>query len=254
MLEKEDRDGITVLRLAHGKASAFDLELAREITRTLDEVVDSAAPAVVLTGTGSIFSAGVDLMQLIEGGAEYVKEFLPAVRLAFDRRFFFPKPVVAAVNGHAIAGGGICVLAADHRIMATGKGRIGVPELLVGVPFPPLGLEIVRFALPPTTRAGAIHRGKNYTAGDAHERGFVDEICEPDDLLPKAESRARELARLPAEAFRLTKEQLRRPVRDFLERHGPELDAAVDRSWQDPATLERVRLYVDETIHKKKQK
>ena len=83
--------------------------------------------------------------------------------------------------------------------MATGKGRIGVPELLVGVPFPSLALEIVRFALPASVIGEVIYRGKSYTAEDARNRGFVDEICEANDLLERAEVRARALAALPQE-------------------------------------------------------
>ena len=66
----------------------------------------------------------------------------------YDAVFYHPKPVVAAINGHAIAGGAVLACCADRRIMARESGRIGVTELLVGVPFPALAFEIVRFAVP----------------------------------------------------------------------------------------------------------
>ena len=80
--------------------------------------------AVVLTGQGRMFSAGVDLLRLGEGGAAYVRRFLPALHRLYDAVFFFPKPVVAAVNGHAIAGGCVLACCADRRIAA----RDGLPH------------------------------------------------------------------------------------------------------------------------------
>ena len=97
-----------------------------------------------------MFSAGVDLFRVIDGGAAYPDRFLPAMRRFFQTLLTFPKPVVAAVNGHAIAGGCIIAAACDYRIMATGNGRIGVPELSVGVPFPTLPFVIVGARVAPS--------------------------------------------------------------------------------------------------------
>jgi hypothetical protein len=117
--------------------------------RELDAAAGSDARAVVLTGAGSIFCAGVDLFRVVDEGADYVRRFLPSLADVIRKLFMLPKPVVAAANGHAIAGGCILVAACDYRLMARGGGRIGVPELLVGVPFPAIALEILRFALAP---------------------------------------------------------------------------------------------------------
>ena len=109
MIERTDHDGITTLRLAHGKASALDIELvegfARVLAEVTSEVTASDTRAVILTGTGSIFSAGVDLFRLVEGGREYADRFVPALSRMLLELFAFPKPLIVAVNGHAIAGG-----------------------------------------------------------------------------------------------------------------------------------------------------
>ena len=144
MIHRDDHDGVAVLRIEHGKANALDLELCNAIVTAFEEAGD--ARAVVLTGTGRIFSAGVDLFRVIEGGRSYIEAFVPAMCRAFERLFVHPAPVVAAANGHAIAGGCLLVAAADQRLMAEGTARIGIPELQVGVPFPPIALEIIRFA------------------------------------------------------------------------------------------------------------
>src|SRR6266852_3631054 len=122
MIERQDDDGIVTLRLAHGKASALDAELLEALEQSLDEVGRSDARAVVLTGSGSIFSAGVDLFRLLNEGAPYVGRFFPLLVSAIRRLFLFPRPVVAAANGHAIAGGCILVAACDYRLMAAGNG------------------------------------------------------------------------------------------------------------------------------------
>src|ERR1043166_5584099 len=110
MIELTHHGTVTVLRMAHGKANALDLEFCEALTAQLDECDRSpSTSALVLTGSGRMFSAGVDLLRLVDGGAPYVRVFLPAVNRLFQRLFVFSKPLVTAVNGHAIAGG--CVMA-----------------------------------------------------------------------------------------------------------------------------------------------
>src|SRR6185503_13899218 len=128
---------------------ALDVELCEEITARFETLRLAAVQAVVVTGQGRMFSAGVDLLRLGEGGAPYVRSFLPALHRLYETVFFYPKPVVAAVNGHAIAGGCVLACCADRRIAARECGRIGVTELLVGVPFPPMAFEVMRFATVP---------------------------------------------------------------------------------------------------------
>ena len=118
MIDIKTDAGIAVLTLTHGKANALDIEFCEALTARFQELRKSDAKAVVLTGQGKIFSAGVDLMRLSEGGADYVRKFLPALHKLYDAVFYHPKPVVAAINGHAIAGGCVLACCADRRIMA----------------------------------------------------------------------------------------------------------------------------------------
>ena len=103
--------------------------------------------AIVLTGTGTMFSAGVDLKRLSAGGVPDVRTFPRRCTVSTEEVFFHPKPVVAVINGHAVAGGAILACCADRRIMAHEVGRIGVTEMLVGVPFPALAFEVLRAAV-----------------------------------------------------------------------------------------------------------
>ncbi|HEX7809768.1 MAG TPA: enoyl-CoA hydratase/isomerase family protein, partial [Thermoanaerobaculia bacterium] len=150
MIDRSISDSVATLRLNYGKAAALDLELLDAVALAIAEcAADDDIRAVILTGTGSIFCAGVDLFRITNGGREYAERFLPALGRMLLELFAFPKPLIAAVNGHAIAGGCVLALAGDYRLMAQGNGRIGVPELLVGVAFPPSVIEAIRFALPP---------------------------------------------------------------------------------------------------------
>jgi len=250
MIERGTLGPARLLRLAHGKASAFDLEFLRALDAELAAADADGTPAVVLTGTGGIFSAGVDLVRLRDGGASYVREFLPALGRCFERLFFFPRPAVAAVNGHAIAGGGVLTLACDRRVMSRGKGRIGLPELKVGVPFPTLVIEIIRATLAPSVAQEIVLAGATYEPDAALERGLVDEIVAPEALLERAGAIAADLAAVPATSYRLSKERLRRPVREACQRHGPAEDAATVAAWSSAEVLDAVRAYVSRTLGK----
>ena len=175
MITTETRGRVTVVRMAHGKVNAFDPELMGSLIDRLEALEKADTAALVLTGTGGVFSAGVDLRGLTAGGPDYVKKLLPLLGGAFSKAFTFPKPVVAAVNGHAIAGGCVLACACDYRIMADGGGRIGTPELSVGVPFPSMALEILRLTVPAHRLQALIYRGLTCTPDEAVDNGLVDE-------------------------------------------------------------------------------
>jgi enoyl-CoA hydratase len=248
MIEHTSLGNCALLRLAHGKAQALDLDLVRALVTTLDEVEASPARAVVLTGSGTIFSAGVDLRQLLDRGPEYIDTFVPAMCASFERLFFFPRPVVAAVNGHAVAGGCILTCACDHRIMARGKGRIGAAELKVGVPFPMIPLEILRFAIPMPHLQTVALGADTYLPDDALRLGIVDEVVDDARLLVRAQEIAEGLGAVPADSFRRAKESLRRPVREALDRHAARVDASVMAAWRSDEVRGAVRAYVTKTL------
>src|SRR5439155_19284137 len=118
---------------------------------------------------------GVAVVRVAMDCAPSVSGFLPAVNRGFETLVSLMKPVVASVNGHAIAGGCIIACAADHRLMARDGGRIGIPELLVGVPFPVVPLEIMRFAAARHVSSLA-YTGATFSADEALKQGLVDAV------------------------------------------------------------------------------
>ena len=248
MIEREDRDGVRILRLAHGKANALDLELLRAISGEMAALGSDPVKAAVVTGTGSIFGAGVDLKRLVEGGAPYVREFLPALEAALAAAYAVPKPLVAAINGHAIAGGYILACACDRRIMADGSGRVGLPELHVGVPFPTLVLEILRGCVAPGRLQELLLVGGTLPAAPALAAGLVDEVVAPDALLESAVATASRLGQLSPSAYATTKRNLRRPALDAWRSRGGDGDAEIVRQWCEPETLAAIRTFVEKTL------
>lgn len=224
MIEIADYDGVAVLTLTNGPVNALDLELLNAVPETMVAVAE--ARAVVFTGAGRSFSAGVDLKRLVDGGAPYVEMFLPALSEALLAVFEHPKPVVAALNGHALAGGCVLAAACDVRLMS--GGSIGLVELAAGLPFPPVPLEIMRHAVGPALDAMVLGAGR-LTPAQAAEIGLVHQIVEADQLLATALRRAEGLCAAPPEVYALSKEQLHRPTSERI---------AATRSTDDPRVLD----------------
>jgi enoyl-CoA hydratase len=249
MIERTLHEGILTLRLAHGKVNALDVELVEALMREIEGVPEDVR-ALVLTGTGSVFSAGVDLFRITQEGAAYVQRFLPVLGRLVRALFTFPRPVVAAVNGHAVAGGCVIVLACDHRLMAQGNGKIGLPELLVGVPFPAVALEVVRYALPGHTMQSLILTGRNLEPKEALAAGLVDELLPPGDLLSRAQEIARQLASIPPQVYRLTKQSLHAEALARIDRAGEAHEQAVLQVWSAAETHAHIREYLRRTLGK----
>lgn len=246
MLHQDVHDGIVTLRLDHGKANALDLEHVQELGTALERFGrDATLQAAILTGTRTIFCAGVDLTRVLDGGAEYARRFVPALSRTFHLLFTCPKPVVAAVNGHAIAGGCVLAAACDYRLMAEGSATIGVPELRVGVPFPLVAIEILRFATSTAHLQELVYRGATYTTDAAYERGLVDEVVPLDQLPQRAAIVAGRLALEPVARFRITKQQLRAPTIAAIAAHEADTDAAVAAEWERPETRAAIRAYLE---------
>src|SRR3954464_7399131 len=240
MINVEKHDDVAVVRLEHGKVNALDIELLRAIRETMQGL--TSAGAVVMTGNGRAFSAGVDLRRIAEGGPSYAEEFLPALSDAFLSVFDCPRPVVAAINGHAIAGGCVIAAAADLRLMS--GGSIGLTELLVGVQFPTVPLEISRYAFASHTGRLAL-TAETFGVDDALRLGLVDEVVGPDELLPRALSRASALGGIASHVYAATKEQLHRAARERIEERRTVDDRAATAVWTDGETLARITSFLD---------
>ncbi len=250
MIEITRQEEIAVVTMTHGKANAMDVEFCEEIAAQFEGLKKDRAKAVVLTGQGKIFSAGVDLVRALEGGPDYFRKFMPALSKAFEAVFFFPKPLVSAINGHAIAGGCVLACCADRRIMGKSAGRTGVPELAVGVPFPTIAMEIMRFASSHHHFQEVILSASTYAPDEALIRGLIDEAADDTQLMDRAVNTARNFAAIRTEAFAISKRQIRQPVADRYQSESKRFEAAIHELWYAPEAFERIRAYVSRTFKK----
>jgi enoyl-CoA hydratase/carnithine racemase len=243
-----ESEGVTVIELAHGKANAMDLEFCTGLAELLKRLAAAGPGGVVLTGRGRIFSAGVDLLRLLDGGPAYVREFVPALAAMARALFEFPRPLVAAVNGHAIAGGCVMACAADVRLLAEGGARMGVPELQVGVPFPSIALEIMRSAAAPAVFAKLVEEGMLLEGAASVSAGLVESVVPADALLGRSCERAAKLSMVPPEVFALTKRQIRYPALARAAALDALVGDAIQSLWTMPSTFDAVRQYVQRTF------
>jgi enoyl-CoA hydratase len=245
-----DRDRIATLTLDRPPANALTREFFVELVDALATLERPSVGAVIVTGAGRFFSAGLDLFDVFTDDDAAFADFTAAFDAGFTALFDFPKPVVAAVNGHAVAGGAVLAAACDVRVMADGEGRVGLTEILLGVPFPASVLELVRLACDGPHLAELLYHGRTYLPAAAQARRLVDEVVPAPALAARARALAEELAARPPTAFAATKRALRAPTRARLAAHLPGADP-VWRLWRAPEARTAVAAYRERTLRKR---
>ncbi|HEX3611929.1 MAG TPA: enoyl-CoA hydratase-related protein [Sporichthyaceae bacterium] len=239
MIEVVTQDGVAVVTLRHGKVNALDVELLDALTATVHDLERSAVAGVVLTSSGATFSAGVNLRRVLDEGPAYAKDLVRALSEAFVAWFATPLPVVAAVNGHAIAGGCVLAATADRRVAAdVPSALIGASEVRVGVPFPAAALEVLRHACGPAVEAVVLGAGLHSPTA-AVELGLLHGLTDPDRLLSDAIATAGALAAGAPAVYGRTKLSLRAPTLARIAAAAPD-DLSIAEIWGDPATRERI--------------
>ena len=204
----EQRGDIALVRIDRPPANAMDPQLLSDGRLVLHELQAADPGAVVITGRPGFFSAGVDLKLAPTLDRDAQREMVDAINRTFLDWYSFPRPVVSAVNGHAIAGGLILALTGDQRIGA-GDGKLGLTELRAGIPYPAAAIAIVQAELaPPAARSLALGAGL-VDMRQGLELGLIDELTEPDNLIDRALEVAGGLAALPRSAYPRVKAQVR---------------------------------------------
>ena len=199
---------IARITMDDGKVNALSPTLLAELDQALDQA-EKDSKAVVLTGREGRFSAGFDLRVLMSG-PENARSLLVAGFNILLRLYDFPKPVVIACTGHALAGGALLVATGDQRLCAQGDFKIGLNEVQKGMPMPILAHSLAADRLDPRHLFQAVVQAEIYDPKGAQRVGWVDEVVEPGALLQRATEEASRLAQLPATAYALSKSSLRR--------------------------------------------
>lgn len=205
------REGsVSHIRLDDGKANALSPSLMRALNGALD-AAEASGDAVVLSGRAGRFCAGFDL-QVMMSGVEQARALVTEGADLLMRLFLFPRPLVAACTGHALAGGALVLLSADVRVAADGPFRIGLNEVAIGMPLPILAVEMARARLAATELGRATLLAHIYDPAGAARAGYVDEVAPADEVVSRALDEAKRLSSLSTMAFAATKARLREHV------------------------------------------
>jgi len=198
----EDRSaGVRWLTLDRPPANAENETLLADLLAAVEQAdADSTVRAVVLTGAGKFFSGGFDLSPPRRDDEEVVV-MTTLFRDVHVRLLTLPKPTIAMMNGHAIAGGLVLVLACDYRLGLDGDYRIGLNEVAIGAAYPKVALEIVRLRLSHQRAAELLLGAALYPASQAIRLGVVDELLAADKLEDTVLRRASRMGAFPREAY-----------------------------------------------------
>jgi len=231
---------LAIVRMNAGKANSLDSAFLQRLGGLFDELETSGARAAVLIGYDTYFSAGLALPSLLPLKRPELRAFINLFEATMRRVFACPLPVVAAINGHAIAGGCVLALQCDVRLIADGTTKIGLNEVRLGIGLPPSAIEALRFQLPASSLVQMALEGTLFVPMEAKQLGLVDDVVPSTEVLARGLERARDLARGTAEAVSQVKLALRRPVlRRMEERSAAEAEQWLD-SWFSPAGLQRI--------------
>jgi len=209
LVTTETRGDVAIVRIDRPPANALDLELLAAGRQAAASLRDADPAAVVIVGRDGFFSAGVDLKAVPQLDHAGQRAMVEGINRIFLDWYSFPRPVVCAVNGHAIAGGMILALCGDYRVCSRGDGKFGLTEVKVDVGYPVVAMAIVRAELTPASARVLALGGELIGPEAARELGLVDELRDPDDVLDRAIEVATDYAALPRAAYARVKDQLR---------------------------------------------
>lgn len=218
LVRKDYGEGVVGIELTKGPVNAVTPELLMDFAALLERMADDdTVRAVVLSSAFKVFSAGLDLKEVQDFDIAQQQAIVEALNVGFLTLFRFPKPVVAAVGGAAIAGGLFFVLASDRRV-AGPRAVFGLAEIRVGVDFPVGPMEIARATLDANTLRRLMLTGQPMAVADAQAAGIVDLLEETSEgVLDRAVEEARALAALPSIAYAAVKRQIRQPAISVIE-------------------------------------
>ena len=213
LVQVTTNNSIATVTLARGKVNAINEAGVEELHRHLQELEQQRdLRAVVLTGQGSFFSFGFDIPGFLDYSREAFIGYLTKFTELCRYLFLYAKPVVASLNGHAIAGGCMLATACDIRLMVSGKARISLNEITFGASVFAGAVEILRCLTGHRHAQQILYSGAMYSAEEALALGLVDQVVSADELASRALAAAEELAARDPAAFTSIKRLLRRPA------------------------------------------
>lgn len=240
-LRIERHGPLAVLRLDKPRGNAIDEALVTDLLAAAPELqADDVAGVLLASAHPKLFCPGLDLVSLLEYDRPAMQRFMDAFSSAMLALFALPKPVVAAVSGHAVAGGCILALTADVRLLRRGA-QIGLNEVKVGVPLPWAVALMLRAQVPAAALTRVALLGRNFSDQEAVAAGLADQVLEPEGFEAACLEQLEEFADKDARAVATTKRYLRAAVLAEMRARDRELQPEWLDAWFSDATRERIR-------------
>jgi Delta3-Delta2-enoyl-CoA isomerase len=211
--------GIATVKLGRGKVNALNETVIDEMADLFRELADDAeVKAVILTGTGKFFTFGFDIPEFLSYPKESFIRYLTKFTDFTTYLFVYPKPVVAALNGHTIAGGCMIAIACDYRIMVAGKAKIALNEINFNSSLFAGSIKMMKLLLGQKNAERAVYTGTMYSAEEAYRMGLIDQISSEIDVEAEARKIASQYAEKDGVAFKSIKKLLRGPIAEEIMR------------------------------------
>jgi Delta3-Delta2-enoyl-CoA isomerase len=235
-----DGDIATVV-LSRGKVNALMQAVIDELGDCFHELsLDERVKAVILTGTGKFFSFGFDIPHFMDHSKEEFTRYLTKFTEFYTELFLFPKPVVAALNGHTIAGGCMIATACDYRIMVTGKAKISLNEITFGSSVFAGSVEMLKKCAGPRNAEAVLLSGGMYSAEQALNLGLIDYVSSEQNLLEDAKRIAEDSATFIGRAYQSIKLLLRGPIAEEMKKREKQSIVEFVDIWYSPETRKQI--------------
>lgn len=235
-------EGLATITLSRGKVNAIDRGMMDELRTALEDLQhDAGTNAVILTGSGKFFSFGFDVPALLSFTKEQFTDFVGAFTALYTDLFAYPKPILAAINGHAVAGGCMLALACDHRVMARGNARISLNEITFGASVFAGIVEILRFWVGSANATSILTSGAMYSAEEAVALGLVHEATDENLVLARAMNAAAAFGAKRPAALASMRSLLRRPALEEMRRREQDSIREFVEIWYSDPTWNNLR-------------
>ena len=243
--QRSHAEGILELRLSRPPVNALDPAMVEHLGQAFDEAIGGDARALIISGSPGMFSAGLDVPELLKLDQQGMKKFWQSFFGMLGRIARSDIPIVAALTGHSPAGGTVIALFADYRIQAEGEFRMGLNEGQVGLVVPPVIHQALVRLIGPYSAERHLVGGQMIPVTDALDVGLVDEIVAPDQVIDRAVDWCRALLALPAQAMAETRRLCRRDLADLFSDPGAlDIDSFVN-GWFADSTQATLRALVE---------
>ncbi len=241
----EHKENYTVVTLNRGKVNAINHEMVVELSRAFKEIEEGDSKGAILSGKPHYFSAGLDLIELIQYNEEEINSFFKAFGALYKQLVHFPKPFISAITGHSPAGGCVLAVTSDYRIMAQGENyRIGLNEVAVNVQISQGLVDAYTFWIGSGLANRYLLEGRLLSGKEAEAAGLIDVLVPLEDVLTTAEKKLKQYLQADTEIWLATKQKIRSHWLSKTEKEEENSFTDAARLWWKPEIRKKMEAYV----------